>query len=97
MREGGGLLIGVDRKKDKAILKAAYNDAAGVTADFNLNLLTRINNELEGDFDLGRFAHYAGYNEKLGRVEMHLVSFADQTVRVAGQSFVVVNRFRTLR
>ena len=84
---GGGLLIGVDLKKDPAILHAAYNDAAGVTAAFNLNLLARINRELDGNFDLDRFAHYAFYNPRLGRVEMHLVSRADQTVSVANHLF----------
>lgn len=83
----GGLLIGVDRKKDKAVLERAYNDAAGVTADFNLNLLVRINNELDGTFDLGAFGHYACYNKRLGRIEMHLSSLKTQTVQVAGESF----------
>jgi dimethylhistidine N-methyltransferase len=83
----GGLLIGVDLKKDPRILHAAYNDSAGVTAEFNLNLLARINRELAGDFDLERFAHYAFYHPSPGRIEMHLVSLADQTVRVAGETF----------
>jgi dimethylhistidine N-methyltransferase len=85
---GGGLLIGVDLKKDPAVLHAAYNDAAGVTAAFNLNLLARINRELDGTFDLDRFVHYAFYNPRLGRIEMHLVSRADQTVSVANCHFV---------
>ena len=84
---GGGLLIGVDLKKDPAVLHAAYNDAAGLTAAFNLNLLARINRELEADFHLDRFAHYAFYNPRLGRIEMHLISAAAQTVRVPGQTF----------
>ena len=84
---GGGLLIGVDLKKDPAVLHAAYNDAAGVTAAFNLNLLARINRELDGTFDLARFAHYAFYNPRVGRIEMHLVSRSDQTVSVAGHQF----------
>ena len=75
--EGGRLLIGVDLRKDPAILNAAYNDAQGVTAAFNLNLLTRINRELEGDFDLAAFAHRAFFNEDRSRIEMHLVSLAD--------------------
>jgi dimethylhistidine N-methyltransferase len=79
---GSGLLIGVDLKKDPATLHAAYNDTAGVTAAFNLNLLTRINRELGGDFDLSRFAHHAFYHVPRGRIEMHLVSLARQTVRV---------------
>jgi dimethylhistidine N-methyltransferase len=84
---GGGLLIGVDLKKSKAILEPAYDDAAGVTAAFNLNLLTRINRELDGDFVLDRFRHWAFYNETMGRIEMHLVSLADQEVRVANRRF----------
>lgn len=84
---GGKLLIGVDLRKDSAILNAAYNDAQGVTAAFNLNLLTRINRELDGDFDLSAFEHQAYFDEDKSRVEMHLVSLSDQTVRVAGQRF----------
>lgn len=82
----GKLLIGVDLKKDKATLHAAYNDAQQVTAAFNLNLLERINRELEADFQLDRFEHHAFFNEPLGRVEMHLRSMRDQQVRVAGRS-----------
>lgn len=85
--KGGGLLIGVDRKKDKAVLETAYNDAAGVTAAFNLNLLVRINNELGGTFDLETFAHYACYNAAMGRIEMHLTSLQAQQVRVSGKTF----------
>ena len=81
----GGLLIGVDMKKDPALLDAAYNDAEGVTAAFNLNLLTRINRELDADFDLDSFAHNAFYNTEQGRVEMHLVSLRDQRVRIDGR------------
>jgi len=84
---GGFLLIGADRKKDKAILDAAYDDAAGVTAAFNLNLLERMNRELAADFDLAAWRHRAFYNEAQGRIEMHLVSLRPQTVRVAGESF----------
>jgi len=68
-------------------LLPAYDDAKGVTAAFNLNLLARINRELDGTFDLTRFAHEAVYDEGHGRIEMRLVSLADQTVRVAGQDF----------
>jgi dimethylhistidine N-methyltransferase len=82
-----GLLIGVDLKKDPAVLNAAYNDAAGVTAAFNLNLLTRCKRELGADFDLDGFAHRAFYNAAAGRVEMHLESRRDQTVTVAGHTF----------
>lgn len=84
---GGGLLIGVDLKKDPATLHAAYNDSAGVTAAFNLNLLERINRELDGDFRLDQFDHYAFYNPRLGRIEMHLVSRRMQTVTVGDQRF----------
>ncbi len=84
---GGGLLIGVDLKKDPALLAAAYNDAEGVTAAFNLNLLARINRELDGDFRPERFRHSAFYNEVQGRIEMHLVSKCDQVVRVDGHRF----------
>ncbi len=80
---GGALLIGVDLKKDPAVLVRAYDDAAGVTAAFNLNLLTRINRELGADFDLTKFRHRATYNAAAGRVEMHLVSTEAQTVRLA--------------
>ena len=84
---GGALLIGVDLKKDKLALNAAYNDAAGVTAAFNLNLLARINRELGGDFQLPRFRHRAFYNEDLGRIEMHLESLAAQFAHVGGERF----------
>ena len=84
---GSGLLIGVDLKKDSDILHAAYNDARGVTAEFNLNLLARINRELGGDFDLAHFSHRAIYVPDEGRIEMHLVSSADQSVSVGGFRF----------
>jgi len=83
----GAVLIGVDLKKERATLERAYDDAAGVTAAFNQNLLVRINRELGGDFDLARFRHHARYDENAGRVEMHLVSSVAQTVRVAGRPF----------
>ncbi len=76
------LLIGVDLRKDKAILEAAYDDAAGVTAAFNRNLLARINRELDGDCDLDAFQHRAVYEEAEGRVEMYLVSTRAQKVRI---------------
>ncbi len=79
------LLIGVDLKKDRGILHRAYNDAAGVTAVFNLNILTRLNREMGAEFDLETFAHRAFYNEAAGRIEMHLVSQCDQNVRVNGR------------
>ena len=84
---GGGMLIGVDLKKDEARLDAAYNDAAGVTAAFTLNLLDRMNRELGGDFIVDRFEHHAKYDPASGRVAIHIRSLADQTVRVAGRSF----------
>lgn len=71
---GGGLLIGVDLKKDPELLDAAYNDSKGVTAAFNLNALAHINREFGGNFDLNEFEHVAFYNEKEGRIEMHLRS-----------------------
>jgi len=78
----GGLLIGVDLKKEHSILNDAYNDQAGVTADFNLNLLARINSELDADFDLDAFEHHAYYNDELGRIEMHLVSQKSQEIKI---------------
>ena len=85
--QAGRMLVGVDLKKDANVLHAAYNDSRGVTAAFNLNLLARINRELGADFDLRRFSHYAFYNAAAGRIEMHLVSLARQSVRVAGHRF----------
>lgn len=82
LRAGDGLLIGVDLKKSAAVLEVAYADALGVTAAFNLNLLLRINRELGADFNLAQFRHQAVYNRELGRVEMHLVSRAPQTIRI---------------
>jgi dimethylhistidine N-methyltransferase len=84
---GGRLLIGVDLIKDTRILNAAYNDAQGITADFNLNLLRRINRELGGDFRPETFRHRASYVTAESRIEMHLVSRAEQRVRVAGEDF----------
>ena len=84
---GGGLLIGVDLVKDPARLHAAYNDAAGVTALFNKNLLARANRELGADFDLGAFDHYAPYNPAARRMEMYLVSRKHQSVTVCGRRF----------
>jgi dimethylhistidine N-methyltransferase len=84
--KGGGLLIGTDLVKDPAILHAAYNDQAGVTAAFNKNLLLRANRELGANFDLNQFAHYASYNPSGMKIEMYLVSLARQTVRVTGEA-----------
>lgn len=83
----GLLLIGVDLKKDASRLVAAYDDAKGVTAAFNLNLLQRINFELGGDFDLTLFRHIARYSKVHGRIEMHLESCTDQTVRIGDHAF----------
>ena len=88
---GGGLLLGVDLRKDPAILEPAYNDADGVTAAFNRNLLARINRELGGDFDLARFRHLSFFNIERSRIEMHLVSAADQEVHIGERTFT----FRT--
>jgi dimethylhistidine N-methyltransferase len=78
--KGGGMIIGVDLKKDSQILHAAYNDARGVTEKFNLNLLERINRECGSDFDLSQFKHCAFYNPEEGRIEMHLISLKNQVV-----------------
>jgi dimethylhistidine N-methyltransferase len=80
------LIIGVDLVKDPRVLNAAYNDASGLTAKFNLNLLARINRELDGNFDLESFSHRAFYNAERHRIEMHLVSKKRQKVRVAGRA-----------
>ncbi len=84
---GGGALIGVDRKKDPAVLNAAYNDAQAITAEFNLNVLRHINRELGADFNLAGFRHHAAYDPSLGRVEMQLQSLERQRVTVAGHAF----------
>ena len=83
----GAVLIGVDLEKDDEVLYAAYNDSGGVTAEFNLNILRRVNRELGADFDVQGFGHRALYDHVQGRVEMHLVSLADQEVHVGGKSF----------
>jgi len=85
--QGGHLLVGIDLEKDHAILNAAYNDANGVTAEFNLNVLQRINRELDADFDIDAFSHRAFYNEAASRIEMHLVSTCRQSVRIDGHTF----------
>jgi dimethylhistidine N-methyltransferase len=89
----GAILIGVDRRKDQGRLEIAYNDPEGVTAEFNLNLLTRINRDLGADFDVEQFEHSAIYNTAAGRIEMRLISREEQTVRIPdGQG-----SFRTFR
>ena len=82
---GGALVLGVDRIKDPAVLEAAYDDAAGVTAAFNLNVLHRLNRELGADFRPDRFAHRARYDRAANRIEMHLVSLERQEAHVAGE------------
>jgi dimethylhistidine N-methyltransferase len=82
---GGEMLIGVDLKKEPEILNAAYNDQAGVTAQFNLNLFERINRELDGDLDMDRFEHVAFYNDIEGRVEIYIRSLANQEAWITGK------------
>lgn len=88
---GAEMILGIDLEKNERILHAAYNDAAGVTGRFNMNVLARINAELGGNFDLEGFTHRAIYNRERHRIEMHLISRKSQTVRVMGRSF----NFRT--
>ncbi len=85
LSSGGRLIVGVDLKKDAGKLVRAYDDRAGVTAAFNLNLLARINRELGADFDLKAFKHKAIYNARDGRIEMHLVSSREQSVKIQGR------------
>jgi dimethylhistidine N-methyltransferase len=85
--EGGGLIIGVDLQKDPQIIERAYNDAAGVTAQFNLNLLARANRELGANFDLNHWSHRAIYNPDAGRIEMYLISEKDQIVQIDERKF----------
>jgi dimethylhistidine N-methyltransferase len=86
MGEGGAVLIGVDLKKDPAVIEAAYNDAAGVTAEFTLNMLARLNREIGTDFDVDEFRHHAHYNPMAGRIETTLVSARRQEVHVDGDA-----------
>ena len=83
----GAMIVGVDLKKDANVLHAAYNDGKGVTAAFNLNVLARINRELDADFDLRGFSHYAFYDPSAGRIEMHLVSTRPQAVAIGPHRF----------
>ncbi len=83
----GGLIIGVDLQKSRTVLEAAYNDSAGVTALFNLNMLVRANRELGADFELSQWQHRAIYNQEAHRVEMHLISERAQTVHLGGYEF----------
>ncbi|GLV56296.1 dimethylhistidine N-methyltransferase [Dictyobacter sp. S3.2.2.5] len=93
--QGGGLLIGVDLKKDFSILHSAYNDQAGVTAAFNLHLLERLNHELNTDFQLDQFGHYAFYNPAESRIEMHLVSLRKQQVQV-GKEKIAFDEYESI-
>jgi dimethylhistidine N-methyltransferase len=85
--DGGGLLIGVDLQKDRDVLERAYNDAAGVTAQFNKNLLARMNRDLGADFDLNRWQHHAIYNSTEGRIEIYLISDNEQTAHIGDREF----------
>ena len=85
----GALLIGIDLQKDKEIIEAAYNDSAGVTAEFNLNILRRINREFGANFELDNFRHRAIYREAPGRIEMYLISSCNQIVTIAGHDFAI--------
>ena len=86
VEQGGGFLIGVDLKKDVEILEDAYNDSEGMTSEFNMNILARMNRELGADFNMSRFEHSAVYNYDRDRIELHLVSLTDQTVHVADRA-----------
>ncbi|MBT8440905.1 MAG: L-histidine N(alpha)-methyltransferase [Gammaproteobacteria bacterium] len=86
-KDDGALLIGVDLEKPSGVVERAYNDAAGVTADFNLNLLARLNREHDANFDLDAFEHAAVYDEEHRRIEMRLISLDAQSVEVAGETF----------
>jgi dimethylhistidine N-methyltransferase len=92
----GGLLIGVDLRKDTDVLERAYNDSKGVTAAFNLNMLRHINREFDADFDLGGFRHEAIYNEERGRIEMYLISTGHQAFSVSGHEFTMAEGERIL-
>lgn len=87
LRPGDGLLLGVDLIKSPVRLHQAYNDGRGITAQFNLNLLQRINRELGANFDMDNFEHYAYFNPQESRIEMHLVSLRDQLVKIGGHRF----------
>jgi dimethylhistidine N-methyltransferase len=87
----GSMMIGVDLQKDPAVIERAYNDSAGVTAEFNLNMLRHLNREYGSDFDLQSWSHNARYNETEGRIEMRLISSAMQTVNI-GQEAIVINK-----
>jgi dimethylhistidine N-methyltransferase len=92
----GALIIGIDLKKDPQVLHAAYNDAQGITAEFNLNLLERLNREYGADFDIGSFRHEAIYNEEAGRIEMYLVSGKRQAVNILDHTFFIDSQEKIL-
>lgn len=85
----GGLLIGIDMFKDKEIIESAYNDSKGITAEFNLNILSRINNDFEADFIPDNFTHNAVFNNEKSRIEMYLVCNAEQNVRLNGTTITI--------
>ena len=87
--EGGALLIGVDLQKDPSIIERAYNDSAGVTAEFNLNVLRHLNREFGADFNLDAFSHSAQYNREAGRIELRLVSSEQQAISVGDEAFTI--------
>ena len=89
MKSGDLFLIGLDLVKPKNVLESAYNDSQNITADFNLNVLSRINNELDADFDLNNFSHYAVYNEEKQRIEMYLKSLVNQSIVISKSNFVL--------
>jgi len=97
MRAGDRFLLGADLRKDVGVIEAAYNDTAGVTAEFNLNLLRVLNRELGADFDLSAFRHRAIYNRDMHRIEMHLDSLRDQTVTIPGVGEVKFSRGESMR
>lgn len=97
MKPEDRLLLGADLQKDAGRLNAAYNDAAGVTARFNLNMLQVLNRELGADFDIPAFAHRAFYDEQLHRIEMHLVSSVDQVVTIPGIGAIALRRGESIR
>jgi len=97
MRVGDRFLLGADLRKDVGIIEAAYNDTAGITAEFNLNLLRVLNRELGADFDLSAFRHRAIYNRDMHRIEMHLDSIRDETVTIPGVGEVKFSRGESIR
>jgi len=89
--DDGGILVGMDLKKDADQLEAAYNDAAGVSAQFTNNLLVRIQRELDADVDLDQFEHFAWYNVEMGRIEIYLRSNAEQSIRIGEHVFAIAD------